>query len=74
MKPFSRFIQTVDIFGAQSVSGPLTEVHLPVDSLTKNVKGFGFVTFMIPEHAVKAFTELDGTVFQVRYPVDSRVV
>ena len=39
---------------------------MPIDSLTKKVKGFAFITFMIPEHAVKAFTELDGTVFQVR--------
>ena len=47
--------------------GLLTEVNLPIDSLTKKVKGFAFITFMIPEHAVKAFTELDGTVFQVRH-------
>ena len=50
--------------------GPLTEVNLPVDSLTKKVKGFAFITFMIPEHAVKAFSELEGTVFQVnKYPL-----
>ena len=46
-------------------AGPLTEVNLPVDSLTKKIKGFAFITFMMPEHAVKAFTELDGTTFQV---------
>ena len=45
--------------------GPLTEVNLPVDPLTKKIKGFAFITFMMPEHAVKAFTELDGTTFQV---------
>ncbi|KAK3600296.1 hypothetical protein CHS0354_027139 [Potamilus streckersoni] len=46
--------------------GPLTEVHLPIDTFTKKLKGFAFVTFMIPEHAVKAYAELDGTVFQGR--------
>ncbi|WAR01970.1 RBM19-like protein [Mya arenaria] len=46
--------------------GPLTEVNLPVDSLTKKVKGFAFITYMMPEHAVKAFTKLDGKVFQGR--------
>ncbi len=45
--------------------GPLTEVHLPVDSLTKRVKGFAFITFMMPENAVQAYTALDGTSFQV---------
>ena len=48
------------------MTGPLTEVHLPIDSLTKKVKGFAFITFMIPENAVQAFTELDDTVFQGR--------
>ncbi|XP_052219695.1 probable RNA-binding protein 19 isoform X2 [Dreissena polymorpha] len=46
--------------------GPLTEVNLPVDSLTKKIKGFAFVTYMMPEHAVKAYTQLDGKVFQGR--------
>ena len=45
--------------------GPLTEVNLPIDTLTKKIKGFAFITYMMPEHAVKAYTELDGTSFQV---------
>ena len=28
--------------------------------------GFAFITFMMPEHAVEAFNELDGRVFQGR--------
>ena len=48
-----------------SIPGPLTEVSLPIDTLTKKMKGFAFVTYMIPEHAVKAFSELDGIIFQV---------
>ena len=53
------------LFVCLSFTGPLTEVNLPIDPLTKKVKGFAFVTFMMPEHAVKAFTQLDGKTFQV---------
>ncbi|XP_059052068.1 probable RNA-binding protein 19 [Achroia grisella] len=43
--------------------GPLTEVNMPIDPVLRQPKGFATVTFMIPEHAVKAYTELDGTSF-----------
>ncbi|XP_074038360.1 probable RNA-binding protein 19 [Leptinotarsa decemlineata] len=46
--------------------GPLTEVNLPVDRNTKVIKGFGTVTFLMPEHAVKAYGELDGSILQGR--------
>ncbi|KAL7986775.1 hypothetical protein Chor_013058, partial [Crotalus horridus] len=46
--------------------GPVSEIHFPVDGLTKRPKGFAFVTYMFPEHAVKAFAEVDGQVFQGR--------
>ncbi|NXS64155.1 RBM19 protein, partial [Brachypteracias leptosomus] len=46
--------------------GPLSEIHFPIDRLTKKPKGFAFITYMIPEHAVKAYAELDGQVFQGR--------
>ncbi|XP_037672907.1 probable RNA-binding protein 19 [Choloepus didactylus] len=46
--------------------GPLSELYCPIDSLTKRPKGFAFVTFMFPEHAVKAYAEVDGQVFQGR--------
>jgi len=62
-------VRSVKIYGLQAilviVVGPLTEVTLPVDSLTKKVKGFAFITYMMPEHAVKAYSTLDGKVFQV---------
>lgn len=48
------------------VTGPVTEVIVPLDKLTRKIKGYGVVTYLIPEHAVKAFTELDGTVFHGR--------
>jgi len=46
--------------------GPVTELHLPLDRLTRKIKGFGFVSFLLPEHATKAFNALDGTIFQGR--------
>ncbi|XP_027717945.1 probable RNA-binding protein 19 [Vombatus ursinus] len=46
--------------------GPLSEVHYPIDGLTKKPKGFAFITYMFPEHAVKAYAEVDGQVFQGR--------
>jgi len=46
--------------------GPLSEVNLLVDNLTKKCVGYAFVTFMLPEHALNAFNELDGSVFQGR--------
>ncbi|KAM7050550.1 putative RNA-binding protein 19 isoform 2-T2 [Molossus nigricans] len=55
-----------DLEGIFSKYGPLSELHYPIDSLTKKPKGFAFVTFMFPEHAVKAYAEVDGQVFQGR--------
>ncbi|CAL8130979.1 unnamed protein product [Orchesella dallaii] len=46
--------------------GPVTEIHLPLDKITRKLKGFGFVSFMMPEHADNAFRALDGTVFHGR--------
>jgi len=46
--------------------GPLTEVTLPVDKEGSHPIGYAFVTFVFPEHAVKAFEELDGGIFQGR--------
>jgi len=46
--------------------GPLTEVYLPIDATTKKPKGFAYVTFVFPEHAVNAMDSLGKTVFQGR--------
>ena len=46
--------------------GPVAEIHLPVDKYSRKIKGFAFVTFVMPEHAVRAYTELDGSIFQGR--------
>jgi len=56
-----------DIYHGKALpfAGPLSEIHFPIDRLTKKPKGFAFITYMIPEHAVKAYAEMDGQVFQV---------
>ncbi|ESO92623.1 hypothetical protein LOTGIDRAFT_190610 [Lottia gigantea] len=46
--------------------GPLAEVTLQVDRFLNKPKGFALVTFMMPEHAVAAYTKLDGSIFQGR--------
>ena len=46
--------------------GPLTEVTLPLDKNTSRPIGLGFVTYMLPEHAVRAYHELDGSILQGR--------
>ncbi|CAG9786817.1 unnamed protein product [Diatraea saccharalis] len=43
--------------------GPIAELNMPLDQILRQPKGFATVTFVMPEHAVKAYTELDGTVF-----------
>lgn len=47
-------------------AGHLSELHFPIDSLSKKPKGFAFVTYMIAENAVTALAQLDGHVFQVQ--------
>lgn len=46
--------------------GPIADISLPIDVVTRRIKGFGTVTFVMPEHALKAFSELDGSTFQGR--------
>ena len=45
--------------------GALTEVHIPNDNNQRS-KGFGYVTFVVPECAVLAMSSLDGNIFQGR--------
>ncbi|RIA86197.1 hypothetical protein C1645_344933 [Glomus cerebriforme] len=46
--------------------GPLAEVHMPLDRETKKQKGFAYILYHIPEHAVKAYIELDNKFFMGR--------
>jgi len=44
----------------------LKDIPYVLDKITRKVKGFAFVTYVMPENAVKAYTQLDGTTFQGR--------
>ena len=46
--------------------GLLTETIIPLDKTTNKPTGMGYVTFMLPEHAIKAFQALDSQIFQGR--------
>ncbi|KAH7138506.1 hypothetical protein B0J11DRAFT_574480 [Dendryphion nanum] len=46
--------------------GAIEEVHVSMDKKTGRSKGFAFLEFKDPEHAVEAFTNNDGTIFQGR--------
>ena len=39
---------------------------MPIDKITKESKGYAFVLFMLPEHAINAFSSLDKSIFQGR--------
>lgn len=39
---------------------------MPIDNFSKKQKGFAYILCMFPEKALKAFTELDGTIYQGR--------
>jgi multiple RNA-binding domain-containing protein 1 len=46
--------------------GALTEVHLSISRDTKKPKGFAYILFMFPEHALRAYSELDGIILHGR--------
>jgi multiple RNA-binding domain-containing protein 1 len=46
--------------------GNLTEIHLPIYKDTKFQKGYAFIQFMMPEHAVDAYAKCHGDIFQGR--------
>ncbi|XP_055533590.1 probable RNA-binding protein 19 [Wyeomyia smithii] len=46
--------------------GPVAEIDLPIAANTRKLKGFGTVTFLMPEHAVLAYNQLNGTFFHGR--------
>ncbi|ORZ02049.1 hypothetical protein BCR41DRAFT_313562, partial [Lobosporangium transversale] len=46
--------------------GPLSEIHMPISKDTKKPKGYAYVLYLLPEHAVKAFAALDKKFFMGR--------
>ncbi|KAJ2744684.1 Multiple RNA-binding domain-containing protein 1 [Coemansia sp. BCRC 34301] len=52
-----------DLRAAFERFGPLSEVHMPISKDTKRPKGFAYVMYLLPEHAVKAYRAMDNNVF-----------
>ncbi|KAJ2045249.1 Multiple RNA-binding domain-containing protein 1 [Coemansia sp. S16] len=52
-----------DLRAAFEKFGPLSEVHMPISKDTKRPKGFAYVLYLLPEHAVSAYREMDNKVF-----------
>ncbi|KAK9450117.1 uncharacterized protein V1518DRAFT_413033 [Limtongia smithiae] len=49
-----------------SAFGPLEEVHIPVDNMSHNSKGFAYIMFKNADEACNAYEELDKQEFQGR--------
>ncbi|KAJ1671000.1 Multiple RNA-binding domain-containing protein 1 [Coemansia sp. RSA 25] len=52
-----------DLRTAFAKFGPLSEVHMPISKDTKRPKGFAYVLYLLPEHAVNAYRAMDNNVF-----------
>ncbi|KAI7872194.1 hypothetical protein BDF14DRAFT_1757779 [Spinellus fusiger] len=46
--------------------GPISEIHLPIAKDTKRSKGFAYILYLMPEHAIRAYESLDMKFFQGR--------
>ncbi|ORX57506.1 RNA-binding domain-containing protein [Hesseltinella vesiculosa] len=55
-----------DLRDAFTSFGPLSEVHMPIAKDTKQAKGYAYIAYMLPEHAIKAYKALDMKEFQGR--------
>jgi len=64
--PYSANEDDIREFLEPSAAGDLDEVHIITDKTTRKSKGYALVTYEMPEDAVKAFQELDGSIFMGR--------
>jgi multiple RNA-binding domain-containing protein 1 len=62
--PFS--VTEDNIYKLFSKYGQISEVHVPISKDTKQSRGIAYVLYLVPQDAVKALTNLDGTIFQGR--------
>ncbi|KAF2751185.1 RNA-binding domain-containing protein [Sporormia fimetaria CBS 119925] len=64
---FSKYgpLEEIGTTDALHMKSPV-KVHVPQKKADGKGKGFAFVQFQNPEHAVEAFTQNDGTIFQGR--------
>lgn len=66
VRNLSYSITETDLEGLFSQFGPLSQVHLPIAKDTKRPIGIAYILFMLPDDALKAYSALDGTIFQGR--------
>ena len=51
--------------------GPVSEVFIPIETQSKKSKAIGFVTFLMPEHAVTAYVFFFRYVDRIRFHIQS---
>ena len=66
LRNLSYTITKEDVVQLFEKSCPLTEVMILLDKTTNRPTGLSFVTFMLPEHTVKPFDDLDEQIFHGR--------
>ena len=66
VRNLSYSITEADLEGLFSQYGLLSQVHLPIAKDTKKPIGMAYILFMLPDDALKAYSALDGTIFQGR--------
>lgn len=64
--PYSANEDDIREFFEPGASGGLDEVHIITDKVTRKSKGYALVMFEKAEDAVRAFEELDGSIFMGR--------
>ncbi|KAG0162704.1 Multiple RNA-binding domain-containing protein 1, partial [Apophysomyces sp. BC1034] len=66
VRNLSYFCTEDDLRSLFSKYGTLSEVHMPISRDTKQSKGFAYILYLLPEHAIKAYEALDMKTFQGR--------
>ena len=64
--PYSANEDDIRAFLEPITNGELEEVHIITDKATRKSKGYALATFERSEDAIKAFEELDGSIFMGR--------
>ncbi|KAF7722066.1 Multiple RNA-binding domain-containing protein 1 [Apophysomyces ossiformis] len=66
VRNLSYFCTEDDLRNLFSKYGTLSEVHMPISRDTKQSKGYAYILYLLPEHAIRAYEDLDMKTFQGR--------
>ena len=58
VKNLSYLCTSDDLHALFEPFGPISEVHIPIHKGTKGSKGYAFILFLLPEHAIKVIKRL----------------